>query len=56
MFFSLSNSAPSMQIYFAPIICSEKFLRESKSEKFLHEPQKVFLKSVQDFWPLLKLF
>ena len=50
MFFSFSNSTPVMQIYFAVIFCSEKFLRESKFEKFLTRTKKIILKSAQYIW------
>ena len=56
MFFFFSNSIPVMQIYFTSIICWEKFLRESKFENFLHELPINILKSVQNFWPWLKVF
>ena len=56
IFSFFSNSIPVIQIYFTLIICSEKFLRESKFENFLHELRRNISKSVQDFWPWLKLF
>ena len=55
MFFFFSTSIPVMKIYFTLIICSEKFLWESKFENFLHELRRNIFKWVQDFWPWLKL-